>query len=321
MKKQISYKYDKNHLYNIKMRYEFSMDKKTSKSKCCYMYFNNWQDFLNYYKTIDKKHRHFYEMFNNKIKFFLDIDCKDDYNNDEWNSIIVAIKTKLLIFLYKITNIYNINIIRCESKYIEKEKKRSCHLIVENFNFDTKFCKELYNMFIKELNEKDKKYIDNQVYGENRCLRIIGSSKIGSDRIKYDFDNIHDISLKHFVSNIDNTIYIETSKYYNIVNLSYKKNIDIKIDFKSNHKIKNHEYLNYINIINDKINSSKKFVRIRENGIKENMIILDLISPYYCKCCNRIHELENPYIIINKGSIDFYCRRNDIPTKIFLNNC
>jgi hypothetical protein len=301
------------------MRYEISIDKKTSKSKCCYMYFNDWQDFLKYYKTIDKENRHFYEMFNNKIKFFLDIDCKDNYDNSEWNNIIDIIKNKLLLFLYKITGIIDINIIRCESKYIENEKKRSCHLIVENFNFDTKYCKELYNMFIKELSDKIQKYIDNQVYGENRCLRIIGSSKIGSDRIKYDFDNIYDISLKHFVSNIDNTIYVESTKYYNI-NSNNKKNIFMKIGLKSNYDIKDYEYLNYINIINDKINNSKKFIRIRKNGIKGNMIILDLICPYYCKCCNRIHDLENPFIIINKGSLDFYCRRNDIPTKILLNN-
>jgi hypothetical protein len=320
MKKYISYKYDKNHIYNIRMRYEVSIDSKTLRSKCCYMYFNNWQDFLIYYKNIDKKYRHFYEMFNDKIKFFLDIDCDENYNDNEWNDIVDTIKNRLLIFLNNVTNIYDINIIRCESKYIEKEKKRSCHLIVENFNFDTKYCKELYNMFIKEINENLKKYIDSQVYGENRCLRIIGSSKMGSDRTKYDFENIHDISLKHFVSNIDNTIYIELSKFYNNkINLNYKKNINMKIELKTNYNIKNHEYLDYIRIVNDKINNSKPFFKIRKNGIKGNMIIFDLICPYYCKCCNKIHELENPFIIVNKETIDFYCRRNDKPIRMSFN--
>ena len=58
-------------------------------------------------------------------------------------------------------------------------------MIVENYSFETKYCKELYRKFINTIDEKIRKYIDEQVYGENRCLRIIGSSKIGSKRIKY----------------------------------------------------------------------------------------------------------------------------------------
>src|ERR1700730_15653368 len=161
MKKYISYKYDKNSLYSVKMRYEFYKD---SEKKNCYIYFNNWQDFLIYYKNVDIKNRHFYEMFNDKIKFFLDIDCEDSYEDKQWNDIVNRIKNKLLLFINNTINVEKTKIIRCDSMFFMDENKRSCHLIIENFNFETKYCRELYNLFINQVEEDIKKYIDNQVY-------------------------------------------------------------------------------------------------------------------------------------------------------------
>jgi hypothetical protein len=316
IKKAISYKYDKNHIYNIKMRYEFDIDK-NNKPRSCYIYFNTWEEFLLYYKNIDENKRHFYEMFNNRIKFFLDIDCKENYNDKEWNILVNTIKNSLINFLNNMTSISNINVIRCESKYIKDEPKRSCHLIVEDFSFETKYCKELYKIFIKTVDEKLRIYIDDQVYGENRCLRIIGSSKIGSRRVKYDFDNLCEISFKHFVSNIDNTTYIETCKYYktldivdNVIQKGIKK-------LYSNYDVSCKNYLEVIKIVHNSFGESVPFFKIR--SIKNNIIICDLVKPYYCKCCNRTHELENPFIIIKGTVIHFYCRRNNISTKIIVN--
>jgi hypothetical protein len=320
IKKCISYKYDKNHTYNIKMRYEFDINK-DGKNKSCYLYFDTWEDFLLFYNNIDENKRHFYEMFDDKIKFFLDIDYKENCSDEEWNLLINIIKNKLIIFLNNITNISNTNIIRCESKYVEKESKRSCHLIVENYSFETKYCKELYRKFINTIDEKIRKYIDEQVYGENRCLRIIGSSKIGSKRIKYDFDNFNNISLKHFVSNIDNTTFIETSKYYkipdekNVINCAPRKNNIGKYLYQN---ILYKDVSEVVKIVHNDFDELKLFFKIRT--IKDNIIICNLLRPYYCRCCNRVHELENPFIIAKENKILFYCRRNNLPIEIKLNS-
>lgn len=311
MEKYISYKYDKNSLYNVRMRYEFYKNKE---KRNCYIYFNNWNNFLTYYNNINKNNRHFYEMFDDKIKFFLDIDCKEDYYDWQWDHLINKIKNKLINFINNILCVTTTKIIRCDSKFVKDEYKRSCHLIVENFNFETKYCKELYNLFIVQIDEDIKKYIDNQVYGENRCLRIIGSSKIGSKRIKYDFENIHDVSLKHFVSNIDNTIFVETYKYYKPLKLFL--NIDNKINKKIELNYNITKYLEIIKIVHNNFNESLPFFKIRKNGIRNNMIICDIIRAYHCKNCNRIHELENPFIIISEITICFYCRRSNLPIEI-----
>jgi len=182
MKKYISYKYDKNSLYSVKMRYEFYKD---SEKKNCYIYFNNWQDFLIYYKNVDIKNRHFYEMFNDKIKFFLDIDCEDSYEDKQWNDIVNRIKNKLLLFINNTINVEKTKIIRCDSMFFMDENKRSCHLIIENFNFETKYCRELYNLFINQVEEDIKKYIDNH-----------------SDNL--DYKNMNFVLIPEIISNMNN---------------------------------------------------------------------------------------------------------------------
>jgi hypothetical protein len=69
-------------------------------------------------------------------------------------------------------------------------------------------------------------------------------------------------------------------------------------------------------MVNNSINEKKSTFKIRKNGIKGNMIICDRMLPSYCQQCNRIHELENPFIIVNedKNKIYLYCRRNNKAT-------
>lgn len=132
---------------------------------------------------------------------------------------------------------------------------------------------------------------------------------MGSKRIKI-------VTSEHyyesFISDIEKTkfININRSEEINIIN---KKDKFFKQ--KNNYTLNNKENL-YINIINNIIDKNKKCFKIRNNGIIGNMIICDRIYPSLCLVCNRIHEKENPFLIVNQDQkkIYFYCRRNKKPT-------
>lgn len=69
-------------------------------------------------------------------------------------------------------------------------------------------------------------------------------------------------------------------------------------------------------MINNEIDKNKKCFKIRNNDIRGNMIICDRVHPSYCQKCNRIHEKENPFLVVDesKRKVYFYCRRNKNPS-------
>lgn len=308
-----SYTYQSNIMLPVKMRYE-SYIKNNKKVINKYMYVKNWDIFHKIYKLINYEDRHFYEMIDSKCKFFLDIDGKD-IQTDNWISYINIIEKRLITFFKKELNI-EIKIIICESKETENERKKSCHMIIPEYCFLSGDCKYLCEKFINNIEDNNiKNIIDTSVYGKGRCLRIPLSSKIDSKRIKLVNNKYYKDS---FISDIENTLFIDG------FNLSLKNNIkpknNNKINVKTYNNIDYKESL-YINIINDIIDKNIKCFKIRNNKINNNMIICDRINPSFCQKCNRIHEKENPFLIINKSrnEIYFYCRRNKEPSIYSIN--
>jgi hypothetical protein len=143
------------------------------------------------------------------------------------------------------------------------------------------------------------------------------SSKIDSKRIKlvnnkyYKDSFISDIENTRFINGFNHTSVIKNSAILNVNNKKVKTNYS-NLDCKENL---------YMNIINNIIDKNKKCFKIRNNKIGGNMIICDRIHSSFCQKCNRVHEKENPFLIVNeaKKEIYFYCRRNKEPSIYSIN--
>jgi len=44
--------------------------------------------------------------------------------------------------------------------------------------------------------------------------------------------------------------------------------------------------------------------------VKGSIISLKRLKPSFCKICERVHEHENPYLLVIDDNVYFYCRRN-----------
>lgn len=114
-----TYKLDKSRKEIIKIRYEYMINNKISN---IFIYFNKWEDFIKLYKNTSSENRHFYEIFDNECKFFLDLDGKYDELGNSWNKYIDDIKNCLIYELSKLSGNKN-NIIEFESLFCNEEKK------------------------------------------------------------------------------------------------------------------------------------------------------------------------------------------------------
>ena len=83
----------------IKFRYEYINN---NKNQNIFIYLKNWNQLINLYKSIPENERHFYEIINNRCKFFLDLDAKcKDVSYDEWCESIIIIKKELKMLFIK----------------------------------------------------------------------------------------------------------------------------------------------------------------------------------------------------------------------------
>lgn len=311
----------------IKFRYEYLFNNRNNN---IFIYLNNWNQLINLYKIFPKSKRHFYEIIDNKCKFFLDLDAKmQDIDINEWNNSIIHIKEETKKMFKKIFN-KNISIIEYQSYPSENESKYSCHLIVTNYCFYADECKLLCNMLLNVLHNINKNIIDDKVYGHRRMLRIEGSTKVNSSRIKIcvDKNNKDVLRIDGLITNLENTVYLST-KLFNL-----NKSVDIKnikfININNFDSIrKNNKKYNYTNNDILFIKNNFKYIIIKINSIHDdkvnvfildyilnNMIILKRTKPCFCFDCKRIHENQHPYMFMNNNKLFFHCRRSQKPVNV-----
>lgn len=346
-----SYKIEKNN--KIKIRYEYDYNKQTNENKNVFIYLNKINDIIKLYNMFPNN-RHFYEIIEDKCKFFLDLDVKIDVIEPyEWREKILLIKYELQLFFKKFFD-KEIYILEYKSLPSVGEPKYSCHLVILDYCFDSDDCKIICNIFLNELRNKKLDVvdiIDSKVYGKKRMLRIEGSTKICSNRKKICiYDDIKNktkdiINLNGLVTNIENTTILKIDKDIISKNIDQKSvssknkifinNYDFdKILLNDNDKRYNYTkddimYLknnikNIINIINSwhykKINMIDKGDIFTVLKIENNRMDLKRVKPFDCPVCKRIHERQHAYIFISNKKIMFHCRRADNqPVKVDCN--
>nr|WBF70277.1 hypothetical protein [Megavirus caiporensis] len=210
--------------------------------------------------------------------------------------------------------------------------KLSKHLTVKNLYFYDWiiYSRFFYQKFINIWNKtyswiKGENVIDKQIVKKNTSMRMVGSYKIGGNKLKFD-------SYNHTLE--DSLIRIYRKKLMEKEQIVYQNNIKEKYINKyitQNNKsyseiVITRKYINAITSdrntddLTDIYNKIMEFVNIEAPGvfsignINGNYINLTRLKPHKCILSGKIHDNENAYIIImhnyNIMDIMFGCYRN-----------
>lgn len=222
-----------------------------------YIYINKWNDFFEVYKKIkeEKKDMDFYEIIDDKCKFFININGYNMYIYD-LEEYIQIIKDKLIEFFKMKLNL-KINIIVYKD-YFEKTYLRKLYrIVVQDYFFKIKDFKYLYEDFIITF----KNFFKNDVIND---ILLYGYYNRKYSYIPYDRAEI--TNTKMFVTNIEYAQIVKTLNYDKIKNLDY---------FLSSEKKILNKYIteNSIKISNLNELFNKKFIFV----IKKNNQVLGLI--------------------------------------------
>lgn len=246
-----------------------------------YHAFNSVDDFIEYYSRVNDDKKMYNEViFNTNQKMRIDIDAPyDQLSDDEWNEVI---KVCHHVFKSLLSNA-NIAVYEMSDNY-----KRSCHMVCTTLYFENaETCKYLGNLIVGAVRQYGK-YVDLSVYNKTQHFRIEYSIKPRTERRKilsYNGNEYYDFKYG-LITYIENCkkgeVKIKPTKSYNtkFTKCSYKIHLDWCVP--------------------------------TSQSSDGRLIILKRIKPSFCEICCRIHQSENPYIVItDDGSALLNCRRSD----------
>lgn len=342
-KKSLYSFYDKETIYN-----SFIIARQNNEKRYFFCLFPNIGDYYEFYNNIKDEFKTMFEIIHGnkkqKPKFDIDISLSELSNIDPNDYLKKGqdILNTLLLSLLSIMPYLDISkdIIICTSHDLNPGGKLSYHIILPfYYHMNNIQAKAFYDKVLLNVPYEYKKFIDHSVYKSIQQFRLLGNTKPNTNRIK--------IFNKNWTFNNYMVNYEYTEEYKNIINKSdeffvqfllslvsfipqnskpmpeyeVKINNKTEIHFKGFVKVeKIYELLlNFSSQMNQrKLTINQLPFEIQEN--KDNMILLKRTRPSFCVLCNRVHEHQNPYLLVfgTNGAVYYNCRRNENNRSMFI---
>ena len=208
--------------------------------------------------------------------------------------------------------------------------KRSYHLLIRGVYLKDEIqCKAVYDEFISNIHKDYVKYFDGSIYSKIRQFRILGTHKYNKNNIKKFREDLS-INFKYTERSKRNQEAKNVYLFYlslvtNIDDCEYLKKFDnvVKEDkIISKGSCTDEDVDKAMEIFYKKLDETRNF-KFNSAVEKEGNFIITLKRnhPSYCQICKRVHENENPFLMIvgESKSLYYNCRRTE-NKNIFLDN-
>jgi hypothetical protein len=214
--------------------------------------------------------------------------------------------------------------------------KQSYHIVVDNFCHSNNVeAKAFYHTVMDSIGDSNIVcWVDQAVYSTVQQFRIVGSRKIGSERVKM-FNKIwsyHNNIITHkypeepdspeheFVMQLESSI-IGFSGNCRFLPPFEPRPDQIKHyeDAEDVTQTDANEAINLIGLAG-KISVTDSRFPYKFMGINGPIVMLKRVRASRCKICDRIHEHENPYLLVigDEKSVYLHCRRAPEGKKLYL---
>lgn len=281
----------------------------------CYMlqktrYFSIFKDYIDVYslrEQLDVPQRCFFEIIYGHVsqKPYFDVDMGDidiETATAIVNNLIDAIEKELTIDRSKDILVYSSN----------SEEKKSYHVVVNNYCVaDNLQNRQFYTNVMRHVPEDNHKYIDSSMYSVKQQLRMLGSQKPGSGRVKvfeeswFDIDHVYEEGINDRTKELEQlaeSLVTYTDRCRCIPNLIPIPEKPKYTGTSEEDPLTEEDVLKALALLSDEWKFEK---------IVDVFIILKRTRPSYCNICERVHESENAFLTIRNRNVYFYCRRSD----------
>lgn len=253
------------------------------------------------------ENKHFHEVINlevpHKLHFDVDISGRDapELGEKTLKALLTAIRTQVA----KIDQIHSPNAcLRIYTSHSNDDSKYSYHVILDGYSLQgVGTYKYLFNT-ITSSNLLLKKYVDIGTCSSTHNLRMLGSVKLKSDRVKI-YSSSVPLQLGLTVSD-DESLSASLITYTDhCVPLDFKVN---KIERAPQKDLLPEAVVKALGLIPDP-------EAFEVESVKSPIVALRRLRPSTCPTCRHDHEHENPYLILSSdGAVRWNCRRTKSST-------
>lgn len=313
-------------------------DEINKKCNKLYSYFDSYIKFTIYFLKLKQKSRCFYEIiFGEKIQkphFDIDMELTEaEINIGLDKKVVHDLITQIVKLIPEINLKRDICIYSSHGKF-----KKSYHIIINHFyHSNHENAKAFYYIIMKNLPKEyyENNWIDHSVYSKTQQFRIYGSQKNNSDRVKIFHDEwefngekiLHqtdeeweDTEMKFLINLNESLIGARISDCKALPNYevpvqfqrkTYTRGDDIEHDLAMEALIL---FAETVNMTPDSKNFPYRFDRV-----DSSFVLLRRVKASKCKMCKRIHQHENPYLLISEDlNVFFHCRRAPPNKKLYI---
>lgn len=310
------------------------LDTDTNKEFRLYTSFKSYLEFGIYQLKLPQHERCFYEIIlgesSQKPHFDIDIDNKEAPGEEIKDNVIDAITEVLLNKGIQLKMDTDVLIYTSHGN-----NKQSYHVVINNYcHTNNVEAKAFYDNVMDHVKPEFTQWIDRAVYSPTQQFRIVGSQKYGSSRkkvfqkywnykgivINYKYPESPDSPEHEMVMQLEASIvgYTGNCKFLppfeprmdKIKNYIESEDIDIK------------DATAALNLVAaaGKINVEDSRFPYKFLGINGPIVMLKRTKASCCKICNRVHEHENPYLVVvgDEKAVYFHCRRAPDSKKLYL---
>jgi hypothetical protein len=319
-------------------------DKVTNNVLRLYSVFKSYLEFGMFQLKLPQHERCFYEIIlgesNQKPHFDIDIDIKADGNNNNNNNNIIdgnKVTNNLITAILTVLSEKGIDLNLSTDILVytsHGKEKQSYHVVINNYcHVNNMEAKAFYNEVINHVPEEDRQWLDSAVYSPTQQFRIVGSQKIGSDRtkilhkkweyngsiIEHRYPENPDSPEHEMVMNLEASIvgFTGNCKFLPVFVLDEPVKEYVDCD-----DVETKDAIAAIQLVASagKISVHDSRFPYKFAGINGPVIMLKRIRPSKCKICQRVHEHENPYLLImgEEKNVYFFCRRDPHGKKLYL---
>lgn len=311
------------------------------KSSRTFAVFDSYIELFHYQKNIPIPNRNFYEIIIGEFaqKPHFDVDIKKKEISTEENIIELAEKVKdsliNTIFLVCDENSIKLDIakdILIYQSHSDDYEKCSFHIVVHHYcHTNNHQALAFYKKIVELMPDKYSKYIDHSVYSSKQNFRLLGNQKIGSGRPKM-FQNrmryqgkyikhIYDVDFKNEID-LEKKLNLEKLECLKESLVSWVNDCEYLPSFqREEERTKKQNYEDLGDLSPETVKEAEKFIGNKDfpfivRDIKGSVISLRRLRPSFCDICDRIHENENPYMLVVENNVYFCCRRNKNKKKL-----
>ena len=268
--------------------------------------------FMKKIKTTEPEKMCFYEVIfgDERRKPYFDIDVKE-FSKEEADNIIRKIVGNIRGLIPDIDNFGTIYVYKSHAK-----EKLSYHIVVDGWCLaNNKESKEFYERTIENLSYEEQQIVDKAVYSSLQQFRILGCHKYGKTNTKViDKELTYNMCIP---KGVNKEIYIITASLITRCNecraLKGFEGPEEELKEYSTGASSENDTKDALKLFYAKY-EKRNFKVMEAKVINGNLLItLRTLHPYKCNICLRVHEHENPFIMVIGQERDVYfdCRRRN----------